>query len=200
MKNLSVLLFLVSAFHPAHAATIFFNPTLDNDDSPAADVNVVISITDTMTGVDIVAEVLPTLALPNVGDIHGLFFNLNVSGDCSNVSGADVKACLTNSSGATSWNMHPLGPFSLALRIGDPGLGVKGSDDIQKTSLSIKGLSTGNFTGAAARLLSVGLPDSSRELSSKLTEPGNGGEVPEPSTFALLAFGLAGVAFRLRRN
>ena len=200
MKKLLCSFALLSALTVANGATIFFNPTTDNDDSPAADVNLLISVTDTMSGVDIVAEVLPTMALPNIGDIRGLFFNLDVAGVCADVSGADVTSCLTNSKGAGDWAMTPLGPFSLAIQIGTSGIG---KDDIQKTSLSISGLTTANFTQAAARLTSVGEPGGDRRNSSKLipVDPSDpGGEVPEPSTYALIGLGLAGVASRIRRK
>jgi hypothetical protein len=201
MKKL-ICLALLSAFSALNAATIFFNPTTDNDD-PSADVNVLITITDTMSGVDILAEVIPTMALPNVGDLRGLFFDLvDAIPVCADVSGADVTSCDEDSSSSGGMNIIPLGPFSLAIEIGEAGI-KGGMDDIQKTSLSIANLTTDNFLKAAVRLTSVGEPGGDRELSSKLIpvdpfEPG--GEVPEPSTLALIGLGLAGVASKLRRK
>jgi PEP-CTERM motif len=43
-------------------------------------------------------------------------------------------------------------------------------------------------------------PGLSLEFSANITQPGSVGSVPEPSTWALLAFGFAGLAFASRRR
>jgi hypothetical protein len=186
----------------AHAAVVVFNPFMDNDDA-SANVNVIITLEDDGSGgVTGVAEVAPTLLLPNIGDIRGLFFDF-ASGSvvCADVTGADVTDCglnVANLGGGA--NINPLGPFDLGIEIGSSGIG--GGDDIQSTSFAISGISTSDFAQASVRLTSVGVGDL-RDNSSKL-KPVEGdrppNEVPAPGVLGLLAVGLLGLAARARRS
>lgn len=90
-------------------------------------------------------------------------------------------------------------PCDIGVEIGDPGIGM--GDDFQTTTFTLShitdSLDLSLFDGQdrGARLTSVGLPDGSRDGSSKL-----GGVVPEPTTGLLLGAGLGGLAFEGRRR
>ncbi|NNF08184.1 MAG: PEP-CTERM sorting domain-containing protein [Candidatus Eisenbacteria bacterium] len=184
---------------PASALTSVFN--LSEFTGTSADVRVEI---DDSIFLDMIQVTVEVVANPNIGDIRGVFFNIDgaipalVSAD---ITGADVTGLGfdTNNLGNGA-NLNPHAPFDLGVEIGTQGIGF---DDIQTTTFTIadKGvLTAGSFTEIGARLTSVGLDGSSREGSSKLSGTSET-PIPEPATMTLLVGGLlAGGAMRRRRS
>lgn len=144
-----------------------------------------------------------------VGDIRGILFDLtdDVFLAGLTVSGVDVTDVqfgdVINLGGGA--NLHGGGspcPCDVGVEIGLPGL-RGGSDDFSSITIVLThdaldlDLSIFDDQAFGVRLMSTGPDAFDREGSSKL---GGIVVVPEPSTVALLATGLAGLAVRQRRS
>jgi hypothetical protein len=193
---------------PAGAATLttFLGPFTGD---PAV---VQITLDDLGPGSGDIEVRVEVIASPSVGDIRGVF--LNVADDTLlaglTVTGSDVTDFLTRLDTPGQQGITNLGngnnlngggspcPCDIGVEIGSPGIG---KDDVFATTFVLSNatrtLELADFDGlpVGVRLTSVGLLGGAREGSSKLFST-----VPEPSSAALLALGLGGLARRGARR
>lgn len=198
------LLSLFSGSQSASADT--FTETLIPFTGQSSEVK--LTFDDTTAGAGNIQVTVDVVPNPNIGDIRGVFLHIldeSLLGGLS-ASGPDLMEdvfgpanSVINLGGGNNLQSGPSSPCpcDLGFEFGTPGIG---SDDLQTTTFTLMhesvALDLSQFFGqlAGARLTSVGLPDSSREGSSKLG-------IPEPTTLLLAATGLLGyLATRSRRR
>lgn len=219
-KTILCLIFGLATLVASAPASVIWNLT----NFEGADIGMTILVEDAAAAntLQITATIVPDGA-NNIGDIHGLFFNVDVpvgtlttdmfSGD--DLDGACVGTGITACNGPNNVNGIennvdglPAGSFHVGIRIGTPGIG---DDDIQSTVIyfnyGLLGLTPEDLGPFAGRVLSVGVAGGAREGSSKLyagdpdpDTPGDEQPIPEPSTWLMLSGGLALIALARKRR
>lgn len=174
---------------PAKADTLTFDASSQKLSDDAAPAKVLVTLDDSVGDgkIQVNVKVVTDGSNPNTADLRGLFFNLDDPDITSlTMEGTDVSASAFNpgkisSVGGSSNNIK--GKFDAGVEIGSEGIG---ENDIQETTFILsanKALSLGMFSNQSfgLRLMSVGLPGSSREGSSKLGGSAIGSIVTTPS-------------------
>jgi hypothetical protein len=217
-----VLLLVLGLSGSLHAGRIFQTISHDGSSNMIVEVKVedYFDVNNVHTGVKISATIIPG-ADGWIGDITDLFFDysgaipatVNVSGVSSNDSDADagdVKYIVGHS--LTPNNIF--GVYSFGFETGQPGVGGGGPNgpklDIQWIMFNVGStpvLSANNFTRAAVRLQTVGLPGGNRNASLKMYDPDGPDPtpdtdtaIPEPSTWLMMGAGLGLVALAKMRR
>jgi hypothetical protein len=189
---------------PVQAATTSFDASQFT--GSAAKVNVTLDDNNGSGQITVTVRVVTDAQNPNTADIRGFFFNVADSGILSGLSASGTHVNATSFTGNVSSvgnaNLNGDGgqaSFGGGVEIGENGL-RGGRDDIRSTTFTLSHanmpLTLGMFSAQdfGVRLTSVGLPNGSREGSSKLEgssaaleapgggESSGGGSVEEDET------------------
>lgn len=201
LLSFAICLLVLSAWSSAEAGTI----TTDLSPFTGDPASVTVELDD-MTDPGNIVITLTVNEDPNTADLRGFFFDI---ADDSLLAGLTITGAEVTETAISANSVINLGggnnlngggspcPCDVGVEIGNPGIGQ--GDDFQTTTFTLshltEGLDLSVFAGQdlGVRVMSVGLPGSSRNGSSKLF-----GTVPEPSTGALV--GLALIAGMRRRK
>jgi hypothetical protein len=201
---------LVATAALTHGAAIVYTPI---ELTGGQTVNLRVTFDDAVVpdGIIGTVEILPDATDPDMGDIRAVYFDLVglpaglTPGEvAAAIAGPDVTATGTNTQGFEFGGgaaINPLGPYTIGIEIGTEGIGA---DDILTTSFLIDNLlidpdlTLANIGAVGVRVQSIGAPGSGRGGSGKFEDGGDGTVIPEPSTYAMLASGLALLACRAR--
>lgn len=206
---------LVAASLPAQAASLTAILTDQTNVNTANYPTVKVTLDDAInTGaITVKVDVVPGVT-GYIGDLRGVFFNLPSFSNLTiaSISGGPLTATSTNGNFDAFSNSALLQgvnqSFNVGVEVGSQGIAQ--GDDYQTTTFTIAGtgLTLSSFSSQAvgARLMSVGSPTGSRDLSSKLAgtfstvTPPDEDPVSVPEPTALAGLGLVAAAMGASRH